>query len=958
MATRRFDLATDARVGTDGSLNLGAGACNHLAWGDSGSYQYQSLVKLNHDWTDMTDVTNVQLYVRNSNEDHITRGTAGNRQFLCRPVRPTASWSPGTASHPMTSSNAVVWGDIGDAQVNPSYEVGPFGTDDVDDSWNDFSATEMFRYWAPSTITFPGGAGQGNTNGGFRIQRNDASDKGEFWSGNKGDSYAIYAVVTYTNHGDLVVTIDDPIPESTHGAMGSYATPSYTFEGTATCPEGHSITNVTLAFDDAPTVPVPVVSDSSETIVGNDWTNTVADALLTRGTDWYAKATATCSGGVTGTVIMGPFRYAAATVPVITGAADQVMELDIQGTETNPRAWVRWTYSDPAGSPQDEYRAILYADDETTVREDSGWVSSSDTYHRFDTYSGISRLTFYKFTVETRNAYGVSAGVTSMARRKANWGLYNDYKDLGSTPSSWSMGDIGSTLPTNTNIILQHSSSGTSTPGTWRCAFDDVTLAQFYHVRYWLFAWHGATTPTLSTYSIRYSSSTTTPDKYTLAAGASLSTSRFVLGSRSLKMVGNGTTRITYSAAFPVRPETVYSISARAFSVGNSGGLMRVVDSGRVNELATTNALTATTTGQDFEVLEGTTTFLTGASQTTAVAEFIVTGLAGTECYFDCGQVEPGAVITPYKPGSVGRPVVVDMGGLQVDAAAGGTFRLRGSDGAANSVIELGTYGLDAGNLTLREVTAPATPASGKVVIYAKSDGLVYSKDDAGTETVVTGGGGGGGAHSGLTGLTAGDDHTQYLLESLLTTQGDMPYATGASTWTRLAKGTAFQGLRMNSGATAPEWANQDIMLVNTANRTNNTTSLSDITGLTWAIAASEVWSIHACGTYETVATTTGITLSVNGPVAMTPSVWVEVQRVNTADGTDNAVGRRVNALDSVAAGTLSVDAANVLRHWSMVGIVTNGANAGTAALRFASEVGASQVTVHANAWCRIRRIA
>jgi len=60
--------------------------------------------------------------------------------------------------------------------------------------------------------------------------------------------------------------------------------------------------------------------------------------------------------------------------------------------------------------------------------------------------------------------------------------------------------------------------------------------------------------------------------------------------------------------------------------------------------------------------------------------------------------------------------------------------------------------------------------------------------------------------HGDLSGLTD-DDHTQYLLESLLTTQGDLPYATGASTWDRLPKGTAYQLLAMNAGATAPEWA-------------------------------------------------------------------------------------------------------------------------------------------------------
>lgn len=38
---------------------------------------------------------------------------------------------------------------------------------------------------------------------------------------------------------------------------------------------------------------------------------------------------------------------------------------------------------------------------------------------------------------------------------------------------------------------------------------------------------------------------------------------------------------------------------------------------------------------------------------------------------------------------------------------------------------------------------------------------------------------------------------------------GDLFYANGARTQARLAKGTALQGLRMNAGATAPEWGDQ-----------------------------------------------------------------------------------------------------------------------------------------------------
>jgi hypothetical protein len=48
------------------------------------------------------------------------------------------------------------------------------------------------------------------------------------------------------------------------------------------------------------------------------------------------------------------------------------------------------------------------------------------------------------------------------------------------------------------------------------------------------------------------------------------------------------------------------------------------------------------------------------------------------------------------------------------------------------------------GFLELAEIAAPATPGAAKVRLYAKSDGSLYQKDDAGSETGLAGGGGGG----------------------------------------------------------------------------------------------------------------------------------------------------------------------------------------------------------------------
>lgn len=50
---------------------------------------------------------------------------------------------------------------------------------------------------------------------------------------------------------------------------------------------------------------------------------------------------------------------------------------------------------------------------------------------------------------------------------------------------------------------------------------------------------------------------------------------------------------------------------------------------------------------------------------------------------------------------------------------------------------------IDIPYLEFAEGAAPGTPAAGIVREYAKADGLLYSKDDAGVETLVSGGAGG-----------------------------------------------------------------------------------------------------------------------------------------------------------------------------------------------------------------------
>jgi hypothetical protein len=60
----------------------------------------------------------------------------------------------------------------------------------------------------------------------------------------------------------------------------------------------------------------------------------------------------------------------------------------------------------------------------------------------------------------------------------------------------------------------------------------------------------------------------------------------------------------------------------------------------------------------------------------------------------------------------------------------------------SNGEVRLGTDGYMRFD---EHSSAPSTPATGNVAIYAKADGLMYSLDDAGVETLMSGGAGGGG---------------------------------------------------------------------------------------------------------------------------------------------------------------------------------------------------------------------
>lgn len=125
-----------------------------------------------------------------------------------------------------------------------------------------------------------------------------------------------------------------------------------------------------------------------------------------------------------------------------------------------------------------------------------------------------------------------------------------------------------------------------------------------------------------------------------------------------------------------------------------------------------------------------------------------------------------------------------------------------------------------------------------------------------------------------------------------------------------------------------------------TADVTNSTTTLANVTGLAVAVDANSTYAIDARVMFQTAAITTGIRLSQTVPAGATV-----VAQWSTPTSLTAATLANQRAADTGAASTaIDVANANTLATGSL--LVITGATAGNLQIRFASEVAASNAVV------------
>lgn len=433
------------------------------------------------------------------------------------------------------------------------------------------------------------------------------------------------------------------------------------------------------------------------------------ELALTRGTSYAVRVRTQDPSGLWGPWSPGRvFKVASQPfTEVYLPTPDAVARLYYHaGSNTTPKFRVTFGFHCPEGGTLGASTVSIYDAAGTTLLHSQNFSGSATIVE----VSGFAPVNGTKYRVSTTVvcSHNVVSPESVKIRCQARWGRASYRADLGSAPQTLS---VSSSASANGGwVVLEYDSTAGTTPepAAWRATIAEVTKRRY--------VWHRVTllpqpvanpvSPALNDVIFSFSNNVMTPDHWVIPANASLDPGTYVYGTLSLKMVNDGVLRVA-TQDISVVPNTDYLLSGRVKTQGDPNASIQLRDA------VTGAALATVAAAADTDWTRYSIPWFSGESSIVEVA--CVTGTGGTVgavAWFDALKAEASKVVTPWSPGFLGAAVVLDAGGLTIDRAKGGIFRLRGS---GNETVELGPRGLELSGFPIGAGTAfPSSPTTGE----------------------------------------------------------------------------------------------------------------------------------------------------------------------------------------------------------------------------------------------------
>lgn len=318
-----------------------------------------------------------------------------------------------------------------------------------------------------------------------------------------------------------------------------------------------------------------------------------------------------------------------------------------------------------------------------------------------------------------------------------------------------------------------------------------------------------------------------------------------------------------------------------------------------------------------------------------------ITGATKTKITYDAkGLVTAGADATTADIADSSNKRYVTDAQLTVIGNTSGTNT---GDNAVNSnysgLVSNATHTGDATGstaLTVVKIQGKSFPT------LSASDDQKYPKYDNGTGAFVMTTIAGGGDVTGDDTSTTAQNIVAYTgtggknITELTGTQGDTLYHNGTS-WVKLAKGAYGTELKMNSGATAPEWSYGGVVHYSKsagATTTGANTTPVSVTNAVFTYTTNAVYRIWVMGRINATAATTGCGVQFDLSSAVTA---INAMTIHPLTTTTINVAYSI-ADDTTVAPTTGVPAGPLDVPFTTNALLVTGANTGTCQLRFRSE--------------------